>query len=616
MKPINPELQRITDRIIERSAPSRKLYLDNMQKAIERTPDRNFLSCGNLAHGFAACNASDKNTIKMMNSANVAIVTSYNDMLSAHHPYAEYPQQIKQTLNSIGCTGQVAGGVPAMCDGVTQGQPGMELSLFSRDQIAMSTAISLSHNMFDGVMYLGICDKIVPGLVIGALRFGYLPSIFVPAGPMMSGLPNKEKVRIRQEYAQGLIGREELLNCESESYHSEGTCTFYGTANTNQMLMEFMGLQLSGSSFVNPGTDLRHALTDEAAKQVVRNSSQNGNFKPLFEILNEKAFVNGMVGLMVSGGSTNLTIHLIAMARAAGIIIDWHDLAEISKAVPLLAKVYPNGQADVNQFHAAGGLSYLMGELLEHGLLHNDVKTITSDTLKEYLKEPFLEGDQLVWKDGITKALDDTVLSTVDAPFSPEGGLQALKGNLGTGVIKISAVAKEHQIIEAPAVIFETQQSLVDAFKAGELNKDFIAVMRFQGPKANGMPELHQMTPPMGVLQDKGFKVALVTDGRMSGASGKVPAGIHMSPEASEGGPLGKIQDGDMIRFDATTGDLNVLMDEAEFAARPCKAYVPGDYHQGVGREMFSGMRDQVSEAQLGASIFKFEIDELEAKNK
>ena len=611
MSQVQSSIQTITDRIIKRSKASRAAYVANMQHAQDNMPDRKTLSCGNLAHGFAACSSQDKNTIKMMNSANVAIVSAYNEMLSAHQPYITYPDVIKTALSDIGCTAQFAGGTPAMCDGVTQGQPGMELSLFSRDQIAMSTGIALSHNMFDAAIYLGLCDKIVPGLVIGGLRFGYLPSIFVPTGPMPSGLPNKEKVRIRQEFAQGLVGREELLQAESDSYHSPGTCTFYGTANTNQMLMEFMGLQLSGSSFVNPGTPLREQLTREAAIQVAKNTKANGVDRPLYKILDEKAFVNGVVGLMASGGSTNLMIHLVAMARAAGIVIDWQDFADISAAVPLLARAYPNGKADVNQLHAAGGLNFLMGELLENGFLNNDVNTITSDNLSDYIKEPFLNDDKLEWKPGVSQPLDTSIVRTVSDPFSNEGGMQILKGNLGTGVIKISAVDKEHRVIKAPAIVFDDQNDLVEAFKAGELNKDFIAVVRFQGPKSNGMPELHKMTPPMGVLQDQGFKVAIVTDGRMSGASGKVPAGIHISPEASQGGPLAKVLTGDIIEFDAVTGNLNVLVDEKEWALREVKAFEPGNYHYGVGREMFSGMRDQVNDAKLGATVFKFEVDDL-----
>ena len=608
---MNTELIRVTERIVERSRASRQLYLTRMKDAGDNIPDRKQLSCGNLAHGFAACNETEKNTIKMMNAANLGIVTAYNDMLSAHHPYERFPGIIKAAARDMGCTAQVAGGTPAMCDGVTQGQPGMELSLFSRDNIAMSAGIGLSHNMFDAALYLGVCDKIVPGLVMGALRFGYLPTVFVPAGPMPSGLPNSEKARVRQEYAQGKVGRDALLQAESDSYHSAGTCTFYGTANTNQMLMEFMGLHLPGSSFVNPENSMRDALTREATQQAVRITKQNGQYTPLYEVLTEKAFVNGLVGLLSTGGSTNLTIHLIAMARAAGIVLTWEDFSDLSRVVPSLAKVYPNGMADVNHFHAAGGLGYLIGELLDGGLLHDDVKTIMGNGLRKYTEEPFLEGDDIVFKPGAGKSLNEDIVRPVSNPFSPEGGLHVIKGNLGTGVIKVSAVKAEHQHIEAPAVIFESQHDLQAAFEAGDLNKDCIVVVRFQGPKANGMPELHKLTPPLGVLQDKGYKVALVTDGRMSGASGKVPAAIHLSPEASEGGPLARVQAGDMIKLDAHTGELNIQVDPAEFAAR---TPVIGDLKAnqfGVGRELFGHMRSAVSTAEEGATVFRFEDSEV-----
>ncbi|WP_028670389.1 phosphogluconate dehydratase [Saccharospirillum impatiens] len=608
---MNTELNRVTERIIERSRASRQLYLARMKQAGDNIPDRKQLSCGNLAHGFAACSETEKNTIKMMNAANLGIVTAYNDMLSAHHPYERFPALIKAAAREMGCTAQVAGATPAMCDGVTQGQPGMELSLFSRDNIAMSAGIGLSHNMFDAALYLGVCDKIVPGLVMGALRFGYLPTVFVPAGPMPSGLPNSEKARVRQEYAQGKVGRDALLQAESDSYHSAGTCTFYGTANTNQMLMEFMGLHLPGSSFVNPENSMRDALTREATQQAVRITQQNGQYTPLYDVLTEKAFVNGLVGLLSTGGSTNLTIHLIAMARAAGIILTWEDFSDLSRVVPSLAKVYPNGMADVNHFHAAGGLGYLIGELLEGGLLHDDVNTIMGSGLRKYTEEPFLDGDEIVFRPGAGKSLNEDIVRPVSNPFSPEGGLHVIKGNLGTGVIKVSAVKPEHQHIEAPAVIFESQHDLQAAFEAGDLNKDCIVVVRFQGPKANGMPELHKLTPPLGVLQDKGYKVALVTDGRMSGASGKVPAAIHLSPEASEGGPLARVQAGDMIKLDAHTGDLNIQVDPAEFAAR---APVVGDLSAnqfGVGRELFGHMRSAVSTAEEGATVFRFEDSEV-----
>jgi len=604
---MNDTLLRVTERIIERSRPSRQKYLDRMRDAGEHIPGRKQLSCGNLAHGFAACSESEKNTIKMMNAANLGIVTAYNDMLSAHHPYERFPGIIKEAARDMGCTAQVAGGTPAMCDGVTQGQPGMELSLFSRDTIAMATGVALSHNMFDAALYLGVCDKIVPGLVIGALRFGYLPTVFVPAGPMPSGLPNSEKARIRQEFAQGKVGRDELLQAESDSYHSAGTCTFYGTANTNQMLMEFMGLHLPGSSFVNPDNVMRDALTREATQQAVRITKQNGRYTPLYDVLDERAFVNGIVGLLSTGGSTNLTIHLIAMARAAGIVLTWDDFSDLSKIVPSLAKVYPNGMADVNHFHAAGGLGYVMGELLDAGLLHNDVKTIMGEGLNQYTHEPFLDDDDIVYRDGTRQSLNEDIVRPASNPFDPQGGLQVLKGNLGTGVIKVSAVKPEHRIIEAPAVIFESQHDLQASFKAGDLDKDCIVVVRFQGPKANGMPELHKLTPPLGVLQDKGYKVALVTDGRMSGASGKVPAAIHMSPEASEGGPLAKVQPGDMIRLDAEAGTLEIKVSADEWDRREL---VRGDLSGnqfGVGRELFAHMRDAVSAAEQGATVFRFE---------
>jgi phosphogluconate dehydratase len=604
---MNSIVDQVTQRIIARSKASREKYVSRMIDAGNNIPDRNQLSCGNLAHGFAACEPETKNTIKMMNAANIGIITSYNDMLSAHQPYQSFPDIIKQASSEMGCTAQVAGAVPAMCDGVTQGQPGMELSLFSRDNIAMSAGIGLSHNMFDAAMYLGVCDKIVPGLVMGALRFGYLPTVFVPAGPMPSGLPNNEKARIRQEYAQGKIGRDELLQAESDSYHSAGTCTFYGTANTNQMLMEFMGLHLPGSSFVNPENNLRTLLTKEATHQAIRITKQNGDYTPLYKILDEKAFVNGIVGLLATGGSTNLTIHLIAMARAAGIILTWDDFAKLSKAIPLLARVYPNGMADVNHFHAAGGVGYVIGELRTNGLLHDDVTTIMGVGMDQYTQEPFIDNGAVVFKAGTEQSLNKDICRPVSDPFSEEGGLQMLSGNLGTGVIKISAVAPEHRVIEAPAVIFESQHDLQAAFEAGDLDKDCIVVVRFQGPKANGMPELHKLTPPLSVLQDKGYKVALVTDGRMSGASGKVPAAIHVSPEAKEGGALARVQVGDIIRLDAIAGTLELKLSAEELEARPL---AQGEFSQnefGVGRELFAHMRQMVSAPEEGATVFRFE---------
>ena len=533
----------------------------------------------------------------------MAIVTSYNDMLSAHQPYAEYPDLIKRAMRGIGCTAQVAGGVPAMCDGFTQGQDGMELSLLSRDIIAQCTAISLSHQMFDGVICLGICDKIVPGLLIGALSFGHLPALFVPAGPMPSGLPNDDKAKVRQRYAAGEIGREELLAAESASYHSAGTCTFYGTANTNQMLMEIMGLHLPGASFVNPGTPLRHALTDAAGQTVLRHGAGTEDYRPLCDVISEKTIVNGIVGLLATGGSTNLTIHMIAIARAAGIIINWDDFSQLSKVVPLLARIYPNGSADVNHFQAAGGMGYLIAQLLNAGLLHNDVVTVAADNdLSPYINEPQLQGGNLVWSAAPTNSLDEAVLAPVSRPFSVEGGLQVLDGNLGRAVIKVSAVAPERRIVEAPAVVFNDQSELISAFDRGELEKDFVAVVRFQGPKANGMPELHKLTPVLGVLQDKGFKVALVTDGRMSGASGKVPAAIHITPESLCGGTLALVKDGDVIKLDADNGDLMLLVDEAELKQRIPLIPDLGANQFGNGRELFSIFRDNVGPVEDGAN--------------
>lgn len=607
MTTVHPGLVKVTERVIERSKASRQKYLARMKAAGDAMPDRKQLSCGNLAHAFAACSKPEKDTIKLMNAANLGIVTAYNDMLSAHHPFKDFPDVIKAAARDMGCTAQVAGATAAMCDGVTQGQPGMELSLFSRDNIAQSVGIALSHNMFDAALFLGVCDKIVPGLVIGAARFGYLPAVFVPAGPMPSGLPNKEKARIRQEFAEGKVDRDALLQAESDSYHSAGTCTFYGTANSNQMLMEFMGLHLPGSSFVNPNTPLRDALTYEATQQAARLTRLNGQYTPACEVLSEKAFINGIVGLLATGGSTNLTIHIIAMARAAGIIIKWEDFSDLSHIVPSLAHVYPNGMADVNHFHAAGGLGFMIRELLGAGLLHDDVSTIVGKGLHRYTQEPFLKEGQLEFREGTEVSLNEDIVRPASNPYSPEGGLHVIQGNLGTGVVKISAVAKEHRIIEAPAVIFESQHDLQAAFKAGDLDKDCIVVVRFQGPKANGMPELHKLTPPLGVLQDRGFKVALVTDGRMSGASGKVPAAIHLSPEASEGGPLSKVQEGDRIALNCDTGELNVLVPDEAWAKRsPVKADL-SDNFWGVGRELYSPMRAAVNSPEEGATIFRFE---------
>ncbi|MEE4204635.1 MAG: phosphogluconate dehydratase [Halieaceae bacterium] len=603
MTNIDNTVAAVTDRIRERSRGERGDYLALMARSRSERPHRQQLSCGNLAHGFAACSQQDKDTIRLTESANVGIVTAYNDMLSAHQPYAEYPDIIKGHLRAVGSTAQVAGGVPAMCDGVTQGQIGMELSLFSRDNIAQSTVVALSHHMFDGVVALGICDKIIPGLVMGALRFGHLPTIFIPAGPMPSGLPNSEKARVRQLFAEGKVGRDELLEAESASYHSPGTCTFYGTANSNQMVMEAMGLQLPGGSFVNPGTPLRDALTRVACEQIARISTRGADPRPLAEIIDERSFVNAIVALLASGGSTNHTIHLIAMARSAGLIIDWDDFAALSAVVPLLARVYPNGQADINHFHAAGGTGFLFRELLSAGLMHTDAGTVWGESFADYVNEPWLDGDQLSWRPAADKSLDEEVLRPVSRPFAAEGGVRLLTGNLGRGVIKISAVKPEHRRVVAPAVVVDCQQVLADRFAAGELDRDCVVVVRFQGPRANGMPELHKLTPLLGSLQDRGFKVALVTDGRMSGASGKVPAAIHVTPEATLGGPLSRLLDGDMIALDADAGTLNVDLPEEALAQRT-QAQPTVDSEQGIGREFFGLFRRAVSTPEAGASVF------------
>ncbi len=604
---MHPVVDQVTQRIIERSKATRSAYLAQMRAAEEQGVHRATLSCGNLAHGFAACNAEDKDVLKMVNQVNVAMVSAYNDMLSAHQPFETYPNLIRAAIREMGSVAQFAGGVPAMCDGVTQGQPGMELSLFSRDVIAMATAVSLSHNMFDAALYLGVCDKIVPGLLMGALRFGHLPTVFVPAGPMQSGLPNKEKARIRQEYAQGKVGRDELLQCESDSYHSAGTCTFYGTANSNQMMVEMMGLHLPGSSFVNPGTELRDELTKYASQQAVRLTAQNGRFTPLYEIVDEKSLVNAIVALLATGGSTNHTMHIIAIAASAGVVINWQDFSDLSDVVPLLARVYPNGEADINHFHAAGGVGYVVRELLAAGYLHNDVMTIMGHGLSRYTQEPFIEDGKLVWREGTETSLDDKILRPAADPFSPNGGLKLMKGNLGRGVIKVSAVAEANRIVEAPAIVFEDQDDVADAFKRGELEKDFIAVVRYQGPNALGMPELHKLTPYLGSLQDKGFKVALVTDGRMSGASGKVPAAIHVCPEARLGGPLAHVQDGDIIRLNGNTGELTLVSDDDSWLQRPAsEPAVVKQHGMGMGRELFAPMRQQVNEAEQGATVFNF----------
>ncbi|WP_421844621.1 phosphogluconate dehydratase [Marinobacter algicola] len=601
---MHPTVDAVTKRIIERSRATRQDYLDRMGALKAQSPQRSTLSCGNLAHGFAACNQSDKDTLKFMNKANVAIVSAYNDMLSAHQPYQDFPDVIRKAANGMGSVAQFAGGTPAMCDGVTQGQPGMELSLFSRDTIAMSTSVALSHNMFDATMLLGICDKIVPGLLIGSLSFGYLPTILVPAGPMPSGLPNKEKQRIRQLYAEGKIGKDELLEAESQSYHSPGTCTFYGTANSNQLLVEVMGLHLPGSAFVNPGTPLREALTREATEQVIRLSKPHGGTLGLGDMVDEKSIVNALVALLVTGGSTNHTIHWIAIARAAGIIVDWNDYSELSSAVPSMTRIYPNGQEDVNAFHEAGGTPFLIRELLSAGLLHNDVETVVGHGLEQYARMPELENDKLVWKPAPEKSTKPDVLSTAAEPFAPDGGLRVLDGNLGRGVIKVSAVAEEHRIVKAPAIVFNDQNELKAAFDAGDLNRDCVVVVRFQGPKANGMPELHKLTPYLGVLQDRGYKVALVTDGRMSGASGKVPAAIHVYPEAANGGELCRVRNGDVINLDAVAGTLEIEVSAEEFASREAEKADLSSYHHGLGRELFGWMRKAASNPEEGASFF------------
>jgi len=599
------EIVDITERIIARSAATRKEYLAKIAAAKSSTVHRASLSCGNLAHGFAACGKDDKQTIKGLNHSDIAIVSAYNDMLSAHQPYETYPQIIKEAIKSTGGIAQFAGGVPAMCDGVTQGQPGMDLSLMSRDVIAMATAVGLSHNMFDGSLMLGICDKIVPGLLIASMTFGHLPTVFVPAGPMPSGIPNKEKARVRQQYAQGEVDEVALLEAESASYHAAGTCTFFGTANSNQLVVEIMGLHLPGASFVAPNTPLRLELTKAAARQVTRITQQSGNYMPVGEMIDERSVVNAIVALLATGGSTNLTMHIIAFARAAGIVINFQDFNDLSHAVPLITKIYPNGQADINHFQEAGGMALLFKELINAGLLHEDVETICGRGLTRYTKKPILDNGQLQWVDCVEKSLDEDVIATVAKPFKDDGGLKTLKGNLGTSVLKTSSLREGSYVIKAPAVVFEDQHELQTAFDNGELEKDFVAVVRFQGPKARGMPELHKLTPPLGVLQDKGFKVALVTDGRMSGASGKVPAAIHLCPEALDGGLIAKVKTGDMINLDGETGELTLLVDEQELAARDNALFQVNGHHQGMGREIFGFMRRNLSSAETGAcSLF------------
>jgi len=604
MVQLNTTVAEVTQRIVERSRGLRTDYLDQVRQDRHDRPSRGKLSCGNLAHGFAACGTGDKDSLKLMQAANIAIVTAYNDMLSAHQPYGDYPEKIKQALREMGCTAQVAGGVPAMCDGVTQGQAGMELSLLSRDLIAQCTAVALSHQMFDGVLALGICDKIVPGLLMGVLSFGYLPALFVPAGPMPSGLPNKEKQRIRQRYAEGKVGRDELLQAESDSYHSPGTCTFYGTANSNQVMLEAMGLQLPGSAFVNPDSPLRERLTRETSQQVARITALGTDYRPVGEIVDERAMVNATVALLATGGSTNHTMHLVAIARAAGIIMNWTDLADLSAVVPLLAKVYPNGEADVNHFHAAGGTAVLFRQLLDGGLMHAEARTAWGVNFADFTQEAVLDmaGDGVLWRESPPESLDKAVLASMDAPFADEGGVRLLQGNLGRSVMKVSAVAKEHWLVEAPAVVIDDQDQLAGLFQSGQLDRDCVVVVRFQGPQALGMPELHKLTPFLSSLQDKGFHVALVTDGRMSGASGKVPAAIHLVPEAIAGGLLAKIHDGDLLRIDAASGELQFLGDLHELNGR-APAPIPIAGQRGCGRELFRVNRLAMGTAEQGASF-------------
>ncbi|HEX2561966.1 phosphogluconate dehydratase [Phenylobacterium sp.] len=601
---MHPVVQEVTERIAHRSRESRAAYLERMEAARRDGPGRAKLSCANFAHAFAALGEGDKQRMRDPFAPNVAIVSAYNDMLSAHQPLERFPAIIKAAAHEIGATAQFAGGVPAMCDGVTQGRPGMELSLFSRDVIAMATAIALTHDAFDAALMLGICDKIVPGLFIGALSFGHLPVIFVPGGPMTSGVSNAEKARVRALYAEGKATREELLDVEMKSYHGPGTCTFYGTANSNQMMMEMTGLHLPGSAFVQPNTPLRDALVAAAPKRAVEIRDGGNAYAPMSAVVDVKSIVNATVGLLATGGSTNHTLHIVAMARAAGVHITWDDFDQLSRVTPLIARVYPNGSEDVNAFHAAGGMAFVTRQLLDAGLAHDDVVTVAGPGLRRYQTEPFLQDGKLVWREGTAASLDRNLLRPVDDPFQSEGGLRLVEGPLGRGVIKTSAVKPEHLVIEAPALVFDDQDDLLAAHKRGELNRDFVAVVRFQGPRANGMPELHSLTPALGVQLDKGFKVALVTDGRMSGASGKVPAAIHVTPEAAGGGPLSRVRDGDVIRLDARTGRLDIQVDERELMNRPPATAAPHAY--GFGREMFGWMRKVAGPAEEGAcSLFE-----------
>ena len=601
---MKPAVIEVTERIRQRSAATRSAYLARVDAAIARPRGADRMGCANIAHAFAALPGHDKLRIVAERAPNLAVVTSYNDMLSAHQPYESFPSLIRDEANKLGATAQVAGGVPAMCDGVTQGLPGMELSLFSRDAIALATAIALTHDVFDGALLLGVCDKIVPGLLIGALHFGHLPCVFVPAGPMSTGLSNTAKTQVREQFAQGLVGREELLRAESAAYHGAGTCTFYGTANSNQMLLEAMGLHVPGAAFIHPHADLRAALTREAVRTLL-GIVKRDSYMPIGKLVDERVIVNAMVALLATGGSTNHLIHWVAVARAAGIVIDWTDFAELSHATPLLARVYPNGTADVNQFQAAGGPGFVIRELIDSGTMHGNVNTVVSGGLREYSKVPASNAENaLHWSDLPVMPIDASIVRTAAEPFSEEGGLKLLTGNLGRSVIKVSAVPEDRHVVEAPALVFDTQEDLLAAFKAGELERDFVAVVRFQGPAACGMPELHKLTTPLAVLQGRGFKVALVTDGRMSGASGKVPAAIHVSPEVMHGGPLGKVRDGDVIRLDAVAGTLTARVDEATWAAR-AQAVLPdvqADVNgHGLGRELFAGMRRNVLSAEQGA---------------
>jgi phosphogluconate dehydratase len=602
---LNPTLARVTERIRAKSRDSRATYLARVEAAAAKAGTaRTHVSCANQAHAYAAFEPNEKLVLRQARLPNLAIVSAYNDMLSAHQPFERMPALIKEAARAAGAVAQFAGGVPAMCDGVTQGEAGMELSLFSRDVIAMATAVSLSHNVFDGALCMGVCDKIVPGLLIGALQFGHLPTIFVPAGPMVSGLSNDEKAKIRQLHAQGKATREQLLESEMAAYHGPGTCTFYGTANSNQMLMEVMGLHLPGAAFVNPGTPLRDALTRAAAQRLAGITRLGKEYIPIAKVVDERTIANAIVGLLATGGSTNHTVHLVAIAAAAGIHIDWNDFDELSAVVPLLTRIYPNGSADVNHFHAAGGMGFLIRELIGAGLLHDDVTTVMGQGLVRYAEEPWLENERAAWRPAPAASLETSILRPAAEPFSADGGLKLLTGNLGRAVIKVSAVKAAHRVVEAPAIVFDSQEALIEAFQRGELKRNFVAVVRFQGPRANGMPELHRLTPPLAVLQDEGYHVALVTDGRMSGASGKVPAAIHVTPECLAGGPLAKVRDGDIIRLDAEAGVLKAKVDPTEWAARqPATADLDAHQH-GVGREIFFNARANAGGAEQGASTF------------